>query len=757
MFYFAANPGMNGWPTSIENGLGSRIDLTYKPLNDPSSFYSRNIEGAMPCGGYPVRVLCGPVQVVSEVRSTNTPHPARVVSYTYDTGIVDARGRGFLGFAKVSTTDSATQIREDKRYLVGLLQPDFLTRFWEAGLLHSSETRLEGTGQLASKTDVDYDGRTVLSSSPRSIAVLPAKTTERAFEIAASDTFPYRSKVTESFFEEPAGPNTFFGNATRVITKTYAGDTNASYFETASTHLHNNDTANWWLGRLYSTEVTRTAINGDSTSRRSSFEYHPSTGLLSAEIVEEGTSFELKTAYGRDGFGNITSTTASSSAATGRTDEQARATMDTYLATAPNFGRYKTRGCNALNQCSSATYDGAYGNPRTTTDANGLFTTLNYDVWGRSTGSSFAQHGITQSQTVTRTYCPPLGSVTCSPGSIYDVVAQDNAGGYTRTQFDILEREVVGYVRSGSGDLLTSSTKYDGAGRLWQRSAPRVSMVGALKFAEIEYDAIGRVLRETDFVGHTSRSEYQGLTTVEYDPLEHRTTREVDALGNLVRVRDHLGGTVLYNYDAYDNLKSSTDAGGAVTSMLYDVRGRKKDMTDPNMGSWSYLYNVFGELISQTDAKAQTVLMEYDRLGRMKRRTEAEGTTEWQYDYEPGTTTRRWIGGLTQVEQRAPGSPGALLYRRSHSYAAHGSVSADVIEFGGGSYSYTYTDDALGRPFKLKYPSNLQIQYRYNAHGAVDKVHRAGDPTTAYSYWEAQSWDVWNKIDVSRYGNGVIN
>ena len=81
-----------------------------------------------------------------------------------------------------------------------------------------------------------------------------------------------------------------------------------------------------------------------------------------------------------------------------------------------------------------------------------------------------------------------------------------------------------------------------------------------------------------------------------YGPLQTRT-ETVNALGEMGRVNDHLGGYI--------------------TS---DLLGGKVSILSPDMGQWSYEYNAFGELIKQTNANKDYTCVGYDLLVRVTRR-----------------------------------------------------------------------------------------------------------------------------------------
>ena len=90
------------------------------------------------------------------------------------------------------------------------------------------------------------------------------------------------------------------------------------------------------------------------------------------------------------------------------------------------------------------------------------------------------------------------------------------------------------------------------AGRLSKTLYPDGSEVAAA------YDALGRIISETDERGNATRYEY--------DPCGCR-----ERLG---KVTDALGRVTTYTFDAAGRLVSTRDAAGRETRFTYDVRDR---------------------------------------------------------------------------------------------------------------------------------------------------------------------------------------
>jgi len=76
------------------------------------------------------------------------------------------------------------------------------------------------------------------------------------------------------------------------------------------------------------------------------------------------------------------------------------------------------------------------------------------------------------------------------------------------------------------------------------------------------------------------------------------------------------------SYDAVGRMLHESDAGGNTIDYTYDMLGRRITMADPDMGKslgrqWVYEYDEMGNLIAQTDAKGQRIELKYDPLNRI--------------------------------------------------------------------------------------------------------------------------------------------
>lgn len=109
-----------------------------------------------------------------------------------------------------------------------------------------------------------------------------------------------------------------------------------------------------------------------SIVRKSEFVYNTSSGLIWKEIIEPGNSKQVTKTYGRDGFGNVTSTTVVSEGIT-RSSSASYGTSDIY------HGRSLLSETNSLGHTVRYKYDDEKSQLLSTTDVNDFTTSFSYD------------------------------------------------------------------------------------------------------------------------------------------------------------------------------------------------------------------------------------------------------------------------------------------------------------------------------------------------------------------------------------------
>jgi len=503
-------------------------------------------------------------------------------------------------------------------------------------------------------------------------------------------------------------------------------------------------------------------------------------------------------------------------------------------------GLFATGSANALSHSESKTYDPRYGAVLSLTGPNGLKTSWKVDDFGRvtrelradgtSTVSAYctlASSGLDTTANSSTANGDPLSCPNASGEDPADAVAfvhtelwgstSQKIGPFVRVYKDRLGR-----------DLRSVTESFDG-------TAQASGKAGALVFKDAVYNAYGVKTRETQayfaITGSSTTSGsndvgmsltevdvlgrptdvfvvdpngrggtknfgsygylnvakttfvYQGLKTTIKNDLDQERIEEKNALGELVRVTDATGATLIHQRDAFGNLVQTKDALGNITTVTYDIRGRKTKLQDPDTGTWNYAYDALGQLRWQQSPKqlaqgAQTT-MEYDVLGRMTSRGEPEFISTWAYDKNAdGSTCMRRAG---VVGLQPTGGIGKLCQSgtsngvsRQYAYDSLGRPSsARATVSNGPSFASSVSYDAAGRIASQTYPTGVRVSYSYTARGFLEKLllntaatvtprpNASGQTATGATLaggsvlWQAQVVGAWGKVEQQLYGNGI--
>jgi RHS repeat-associated protein len=342
---------------------------------------------------------------------------------------------------------------------------------------------------------------------------------------------------------------------------------------------------------------------------------------------------------------------------------------------------------NPLGKTTTNTYDDA-GNLKTVTDALNHVTTYDYDAQDRLIKITAPDGGLTQftyDDVGNRlTESDPLNHVTTST---YDA---DNRLASSTTPL---------------GEKTTFF--YNQNGNLNKKVEPRGNVQGATPddyATTFTYDAAGRLLTETDPLGHATTYGYDpvGNQTSVTDANNHTTTYQYDAQNRITRVTAPDNGATQYAYDANGNLLTRTDAKNHATTNTYDFANELTSVTSPTGQRWTYAYDADGNRTSMVDANGNST------------QTAGDGTTTWTYDA---------AGRVTAIAY-SDSTPGA-----SFTYDAVGNRT----QMTDGSGSQTYTYDAANRLTGVTRGTNT-FSFAYNLAGNLTSRTYPDSTATTYAY-----------------------
>ena len=264
-----------------------------------------------------------------------------------------------------------------------------------------------------------------------------------------------------------------------------------------------------------------------------------------------------------------------------------------------------------------------------------------------------------------------------------------------------------------------------------------------------EYDADGRMIRETDIAGRVTRYEYDasGRVAALVNAAGHRTELQRNANGALLRAAFDDGSTITYEYDSRGYL-TKADNGVCPVVREYDAAGR---------------------LIVETQGE-QTVVSEFDAAGnRIRRRSSLDRETEFSWDgnglvaairtgnFDPihfeydarQSEVSRYIPDGVRINQsfdnrsrsveqwtgngRRPGTVGGGLnsargIHRQYTYDAVSNLT-DTLDTRWGATRYVY--DPAGRVVLAEHQNSFTERFAYDAADNFTKVDRLTDATAS--------------------------
>ncbi len=277
----------------------------------------------------------------------------------------------------------------------------------------------------------------------------------------------------------------------------------------------------------------------------------------------------------------------------------------------------------------------------------------------------------------------------------------------TVTTYDMFNQSRVVTEKTSAGTLRTTTTTYDGAGRVYETSVAASGLGRAVPISRNIYEqATGRLLRVQQVIG--------GLATAQ----------------------------VQTGYDSLGRQSSYTDADGVTSTTTYDLLGRVATSTD-GKATRTYTYDGGTErrglLTSVNDTQAGTFSGSYDTDGSLTSETWPNGVQVATHTDETGTPT-----GITYTK---PGCAAfdCTLYTESVVESAHGQWQQRSSSLSEQSYTYdqagrlTTIRDTIGgqcitRTYGLSISSNRTsaTEYAPGADGDCQTTTPASSRTWTY-------------------------
>ncbi|OXM65635.1 LamG-like jellyroll fold domain-containing protein [Amycolatopsis vastitatis] len=417
----------------------------------------------------------------------------------------------------------------------------------------------------------------------------------------------------------------------------------------------------------------------DTNGKRTTYGYDTS-GFLHTTTDPNGNVVTV----GHDVRGNVVSQTTCQ-------DQAAEKCSTSYSTYFPDDTTAQLTTADARNDLMLTSRD-----PRSSSATDPAYlTSFGYDTAGnRTTVTTPPVPGFPNGRTTTITYsdgtsafpAADSGNVpaglpvkTTSPGGAVNRIAYLHNGDVANTT---------------NADGLVTRLTYDPLGRVLTKTAVSDSFPAGL-VTSYTYDSNDQVVSQTDpaVTDRVTGAVHTAVATSVYNADGSITSQTV---------ADSTGGdaarTTSSTYNDKDQVASTTDANGNVTTYTYDVYGNKKSETDANGTETDFTYDGEGRLLTQgfwstgnpADPKPATFVTQksnaYDPAGRLASETDSMGNVT-AYTYTDN--------GLTATVTKKDPTGTQSFVAESNTYDAAGDLVGKVT--GNGSNTSTSTVDAAGR------------------------------------------------------------
>ncbi|MFD3697922.1 putative T7SS-secreted protein [Streptomyces sp. NPDC058646] len=285
-----------------------------------------------------------------------------------------------------------------------------------------------------------------------------------------------------------------------------------------------------------------------------------------------------------------------------------------------------------------------------------------------------------------------------------------------------------------AGQLTTVTDALGHTTRLEHNQAGLVIRVtnplGAIR--HIERDVYGRPVGLTDPLGNVTRfawtQEGQLARRVEADGTEQSWT--YDGEGNCLTHTDAMGGVSHFEYTHFDLLAARIGPDGARYEFSHDHELRLVQVRNPLGETWDYKYNAAGYLVAETDFDNRRVVYERDAAGRLTARTDELGRTiRYERDAMDRIVVKDSAGVATTYAYDLSDrlavavSPDSKLTRLRDQY---GRLISETVD----NHRLSYQYDPLGRRVSRKTPGGAVSTYSYDAAGQRESLTACGHVLT---------------------------
>ena len=657
---------------SITDGMGRVVNINYTRMHNAAVYSCDNLNVIFPMSRFIANIP------LVESYSKGFGNELHKTSMRYHNARVHLRGRGFLGFGRVESTDLRSGITTQTNFQVD--RSSTPRRSYNVAV-RSIRTRIDN--EYLSSTWFENETR-VREIGGRHI-FFPYVTRQ--------STFDYLTGLGETIYFENWDN---YGNPQRIINSKGGVVTtqNITYVRAGS-----------WVPNRPSRIQTERSLHGRQHTHASvqEFVYDNAGNLIrqTASHIPAYNRFRIVTEYADHtvfGQPQRISTTA---------DGITRTVRRTHTP----CGRFIASRTNVLGQNTTYEWDKTRGLLTSVTDHWGRTTRHIHDSWGNLTGTRFPDgiHSVRALRwaDIADTYVPA--------GSVYYSFSQTTGQAPVITWYDGLGRKIQQDTYGLNNRRVSVRTErfIQGAnmGRIHRISEPFFEdddITWAITYQD--FDRYGRNIRFSTPLGETT-TVFDGLTTAVTTPEGTRVTILCPA-GKVARSIVN-GKSVNFTYHPSGLFWMATPEGGHPVTMQYDLHGNRTLLTDPSAGVVESQYNAFGELLWSRqrihDDNWVTTTNHFDNNGQLLRVVrEGRNTKTTTYTYD----SRRRLSSISIAGQ----------HRQTFTYDEFDRIVNVREEIGGRIYNRGVEFDRYGRVAREIFPTGFYIANIYDNHSNLVEV-----------------------------------
>ena len=297
----------------------------------------------------------------------------------------------------------------------------------------------------------------------------------------------------------------------------------------------------------------------------------------------------------------------------------------------------------------------------------------------------------------------------------------------TRIEYDKRHLPLKVYTGDGSTEALTKEYQYTPEGHL--KKEILAGTESYIKTYEYDKGQICRITQSVSSGGPAYSYEYK---------FQNKQNNE-----KMATIKNPLGFTVMFEFDAWGNLKNQTDENGQITQNIWSHQGRLKKSQNSYGGFYEYEYDSSGNLIKSGEENSAPISATWYPDGSIKTATDSYGnTTEYSYDNKGNLICEKSIQGTSWYEydnfsrmtKQTIGNTNdeaTAIYFCTIDYS---SDSRTVTITEGGKYKTTYEIDAFNNIIRQTDGNGNSKRFEYNSSNQLVKAYDSYNNATVYEY-----------------------